>query len=72
MSEEKGQKKRQKKNRRLRKKKNLPVIVRTRKRRSSRWKGSVRKSKERQGGNSSIKNKRNRQEDFLLGMKAAG
>ena len=47
MSEEKGQKKRQKKNRRLRKKKNLPVFVRTRKQRSSRWKGSVRKSRER-------------------------
>lgn len=39
--------KRQKKNRRLRKKKNLPVFVRTRKQRSSRWKGSVRKSRER-------------------------
>ena len=47
MSEEKGQKKRQKKNRRLRKKKNLPVFVRTRKQRSSRWKGSVRKSRAR-------------------------
>lgn len=37
----------EKKNRRLRKKKNLPVFVRTRKQRSSRWKGSVRKSRER-------------------------